>query len=217
MKLYTTIFSTLIILCSSTFVIAQDEERGSLKNEIMLTPQYGFINGLRVDYERNFKKNALLIAPRIHINTNGENFFSYNDYEEMIGLGLNLGYKVNFIPESHIMVPYMMFGAYYTWYHLTLEGDSWVPYYYDNIQAQTLVNTEKTIQIHKVGPDVLVGFQFIPIPQFVMDVSAGIGMRYSITASENKELVDNQFNSSILDPGFTGILPVINFKIGYRF
>ena len=206
------------IVLSNNYILGQEEDNTSKKKytkQVLLTPQYVGLHGIRIDFEFMVgPKNALVIAPRVHLNTDGS---SNIDYEQLVALGGNFAYKLNFRePAGYKMNPYMAFGAYYTWYNITLEQSAWVDYYIDDLPALTLDGSDKDFQIHKMGPEILVGFQLLPIPEFVIDISVGAGLRYSISG-DDEELINDKFNNSIIDPAFTGILPVFNLKLGYRF
>ena len=201
-----------------------DSKRAQYKTAVMLVPQYALINGLRLDVEFRAGKNAIVIAPSVFAG-NGSDDKSWKLYNEMMGAGLDIIFKVNLVNSNKMFVPYGALGIGYDFFSLKVDGTG---YYIDNgtwdetlgeeIYDSTYYSYfvgEKSVSLHKPGIDVIFGFQFTPLPRIVFDVSAGIAGKYTI-ASNEKDLINDVYGRNMFDIGYSGIMPSFHIKIGMK-
>lgn len=190
-----------------------DAKRAKYTKALMIVPQYAVEHGLRLDLEFRTGNNALVIAPIFYVDNTGNSIGMSQDYNEMVGGGLDLAYKINLIDANKLFVPYGAIALSYDFFNINTDGvtDNY-DYYYGEY---TYFEGTKDLAIHKMGLDVLMGFQLTPLPRFVIDVSAGVGGKYSI-APEESEFVKAEYSKDITSIAFTGISPAFNFKIGIK-
>ena len=163
---------------------------------ILLVPQYIFINGLRIDFDLKLKKtNRLVIAPQFYVRENP----SDNDYKNVKGVGLTIHDKIILNSSWKRQDFYFGYGATYNFSSFD-DADS------------LKFNINKNYKIHKIGPDVLIGFQFSPIQQLIIDTYLGLAVRYSFKANDNE--IPTKYSDKILDSGYTGVTPLCGIKIG---
>lgn len=194
----------------TTPVVQQPAKKSDSKRmAILLVPQYSTVNGLRVDMDVKLKRNnRLVIGPQFFVRQNPKGA----EYSSMRGVGITIHDKILLNSPFKRQDFYLGYGATYNYSNLSadvyesssLYTDGYVPYYTHT--------TNYIYNIHKIGPDVLVGFQFSPVPQLLIDTYLGVAVRYSFEA-DDKEL-PSYFTNSILDYGYTGITPLCGVKIG---
>lgn len=206
----------------------KDLARSKYKNAVMLLPQYTAINGMRVDFEFRTGNNAIVIGPAFYADDSNYNIF-YSEYQSMVGGGIDFTYKLNLTNANKCVVPYGALDLSYSMKVITTRVEEYYyngydEYYYNEYYyggyslplESTYVEETKNIAIHKVGVSALIGIQITPIPRFVIDVSAGIGGKYSFSNKE-KDYVKNNYSYNITSLAYSGIVPACNLKLGIKF
>lgn len=209
------ILFALLISTAQQLKSQQDEpQEKHPKLAIMLVPQYAWVKTFRMDFEIKVGNNAIGIGPHYQY-SNESIWFSSSYFDELTAIGANVYFKYNLRKGEYKTNPYMSFGANYTHSNMIASDEVWRPYDYNGYETITYTDETKKILIDKIGPDILFGVAFHPIPEMIIDLSAGIGTRFSFS-DENSDMIRDEFGDGILEPGYSGILPVIAFKIGLR-
>ncbi len=219
------LISLTILVAFQTEIFAQSEpakkDVEQIKNTISLVPQYAFISGLRIDYERKLKNDDhwLVLAPQMYLNTNGNNGF--NDYDQMTGFGMNVYFKMflarsrttnitNGFPRTNV---YFSVGP--TYQHFNISNTGQIPYEVveNGITYIRFETGEVSTIINKYGGNANFGVQFA-FGSFLLDMYGGIGIRYALD-SEGK--LADIYNDNWINYGYSGILLDGGLRLGFYF
>ena len=188
-----------------------------------------FNNGLRYDFEVRLGNGPgwLQFGPAFYynspskrnVNTNyyyeGNNY-NYNDwyyihwrepYSELKGYGLDLNYK-HFLDARRSF--YIAIGLSYTRFDIKYLGRVWKDYKEDGLTYYEYREGNNTQQIERFGVNNFVGFQIPTRGAFLFDVFGGYAIRFS-SSDEDKPSFDND----IFSYGYSGIVPLIGFRLGF--
>lgn len=188
--------------------------RSKYKRAIMIVPQYFSRNGIRIDYEFRMNRNSIDIGSIFYMDKSSEDvLFIDNNYRSMIGVGLDVAYKINLRNPNKIFVPYSAINGGLNWKQYNTDGETWDNYLKTHI---TYFEGVRDINIYKMELDLLLGFQITPHPRFIIDVSGGVGGKYYI-ADSYQDFVKDDFGEYILSLAYTGITPAFNLKFGFKF
>ncbi len=212
--LYLIFFAT-----TQSIVHAQSDQssvdKSEFNNAISIVPQYAFISGIRVDYERKLKREDkwILFAPQLYLKTN-----SNYDYDELTGVGMNVYYKM-FLAQSRkkngngLSRTNVYFSVGPTYQHFRINSIEQFPVEFteEGITYIRFETGEYTTRINKFGGNANFGLQFT-FGQFLLDIYGGIGIRYALDSNGG---MINYFNDDWLDFGYSGILLDGGVRLGF--
>jgi len=204
------LIKTLIIItilsCLCNYVQAQETKTHS--KIISFTPQYMIKRGLMMNIDTKLNNNKWFqISPQIYL-ANNENYNGGDNYNELIGFGIDFHRKiiVNNIPKmltfkgiSELGI-YLSYGPSYNFFYLNYFDDD----EYNSAQYHT--------NIHKLGGDVMIGYQFFIKKILSIDIYTGLGIRYSFIESEGEQ--ESLFSDSYIGFGYTGNLMLLGIRFG---
>ncbi len=224
------VFLLSFIIGLPTF--AQQIEPAELPNQptnaISFVPQYAFFNGIRIDYEKRIKNTDhwLVIAPQFFLDAANTNYYnsrsnSYDNYESMTGIGINLYYKsivyksnkVNWksgLPRHSL---YLSAGPNYQHFTLTNTEEVAVPYIEDGTTYYKFDVQEVKKSINRFGGIGNVGWQ-LAFDRFLLDLYLGVAIKYSM--DENGELIKTN-SPQWTDMSYSGILLDGGVRVGMFF
>ena len=221
------VFLLSFIIALPTF--AQQSEPTELPNQpqnaIAIVPQYAFVHGIRIDYEKRLKNGDhwLVFAPQIYTDIDGSNSWTsdYTSYESMFGLGLNMYFKsiayksdkVNWksgLPRSSL---YLQPGISYQHFSLKNTEEVAVPYIEDGTTYYQFETQDVTKPINRYGAVVDVGWQ-LAFDRFLVDFYLGLAAKYSF--GEDGELIRTS-SSGWAGRDFSGIMMDGGFRVGMFF
>lgn len=197
--------SVMILLISGIGMMAQSQElpETEYKGAINLLPVYLFVNGLRVDYDFSINRNHWIQAgPTIYLSEHkSERYLAGDEYLRHTGIGLNLyhryypgdGFRTNNV--------YISYGGNWHYNHLQ---------YNEEVGAR---EHERYSTLQKYGADVIMGFYSVAAERLLIDIYAGMGIRYSVLSSDADS--PHEFNNGYFSPGFSGNILVMGIRIGF--
>jgi hypothetical protein len=177
------------------------------------------VNTIHVTWERAtspLSKTSLNISPSF-------TYYDRVDYrgysEKVSGGGLELGKKlyVSRIDSSAPMKGFYAAGSLsYGYYSADYQRSDDSSYIYNtgygNHTAYTSTGKFYHENIQRIGADVFIGFQFPIKKVFYIDTFFGAGMRYGISSQGR----NSNYNYSIIDLAYSGIVPKAGIKIGLK-
>jgi len=224
-------FALLLFLASSVPLYAQDTNENvelpdQPQNAISIVPQYAFIKGIRVDYEKRINNGDhwLVISPQLYSDIDGNNLWStweYSSYETMLGFGLNVYFKsiafksdnVNWTSGLPRHSLYLQAGPNYQHYSLKNSEEVAVPFLDNGITYYRFDVQEIKKPINRFGAAIDMGWQFA-FDRFLLDLYLGLAVKYSFDG--NGELIKPNY-SSWVDKDYSGILMDGGVRIGMFF
>jgi hypothetical protein len=200
-KLFIIIILTVIAAFSSFKVSAQENV-----NLFKLSPFHFFISTMKIEWEHSTgKKSSVIISPRMTALD--------QDDEKVLGGGLELGRKF-YLPGkdtlklngfyAQLSFSYNYFSCEYSKSFKVAHSN----YYWDD--STYYIHYKE--QIRQAGGDFIFGHQFSFSNTFYVDMYFEVGMRMSVS-SRGK---DSEYRSSILDFGYSGVVPKTGIKVGLR-
>jgi hypothetical protein len=212
------IVSCLLLLISYPKIHAQEPESepDNAKVVISMVPQYTFIGGIRLDLDKRIGKtnNYLVFSPQFYSNRN-DLFWSFN-YEKLTGFGIKVSHRYFMVNKPKPSGIYLQYGATYNFTRLVYKTIDWVDTDFGGTQAQTEEEVEGKDKIHKIGGDLIVGIQISSFEDLIFDFYIGAGYRGSKYIGKRSSDFDSEY-IGILNPAYTGILPIGGFRIGVFF
>jgi len=199
MKKIFTLF-TIVLLSINSF-----GQGDSIKGTIYsFVPQYLINRGIRVDLEKQIASNHLLqICPQFYLadKKEGSDFLhEENSFNYLIGGGLSLYDKIFAFDDFKKYGLYLSYGATYNFFHIE---------YIDNPGSNPISATAK---IHKVGGDLIIGYQVFIREIVSLDFYTGVGIRYSNMDTNGTDM--NRFNTGYYGYNYTGNIMLLGFRIG---
>ncbi|MFB6343939.1 hypothetical protein ACE1ET_19615 [Saccharicrinis sp. FJH62] len=177
---------------------------------IGIVPQYAIISGMRLDFDLKLKQTQYLtLAPQMYYNENYTLF--YPESTDMKGAGLNVNYRYIFSQNGKPEGPYVGAGLVYKYYTLKYWGDEWVDYVELGNTYSEQVNHEINQRFNQFGYDLLIGYQGT-LDRFFFDMYLGWGFRLSDFDKDKSG--DDFWSETVFDPGYSGFLPTIGFRVG---
>ncbi len=196
-----------ILLLSIHPLQAQDEiaqDGIDYYRSITLVPQYLFINGIRIDFERRIKnRHWLQVCPQIYLRENSLGIFSAS-YDKLVGAGVLLYHKIYLnqeIDKQHGL--YFSYGGGYNYYSLTYSYGS----------PKTTGKTE----INAISGHMIVGLQMVIHERILLDIFTGLSHTYSFKDLDKNNTKSYKFNSSSVDYGYSGSSLLLGVKLGFLF
>ncbi len=194
---------------------AQDET--DYYRSITLVPQYLFINGIRIDFERRItNRHWLQVCPQVYLRENSGGIFSAN-YDKITGAGILLYHKIYLNKKTdkrHGL--YFSYGGGYNYYSMTYTYRTGYDYI-NNVTTQQSGNTE----INAISGQVIVGLQRIIHERILLDFYTGLCHTYSFRKLAMDETNTNfnmyKFKSNPADYGYSGNTLLLGIKLGFLF
>lgn len=191
--LFITIMSLLAVVA-----FGQEEEK-ALKPEttmaVSFMPQYLIVGGMRMDFDMQVApKGWLTLAPVFYY---VDNTYMWDpETTSYTGVGAVVNYR--YFPSgkgiyASVGANYRYLNAEYTKYN---------------------VSTINEAKFNTLGFDLAIGYQFLLVDQFFMDLYLGWGFRYSMEDSDEE---DSYWSDALLDLGYSGFLPVAGVRLGFEF
>jgi hypothetical protein len=189
-------------------------------NIVKFSPQHLAVNTFNLTWERassSGSRTSLNISPFI---TFYDRLNYRNTKEKVAGAGIELGKKlyVSRVDSSSALKGFYASGSLsYGFYSADYQKDDDSSYinnssYYGSYTAYTTSGRTYHEDIHRIGADVFIGYQFPVKKVFYIDAFLGAGMRYGISSKGD----DSYYKYSLLDLGHSGIIPKAGIKIGLK-
>ena len=166
-------------------------------------PQYLINRGIRVDVERQIgPRNYLMLCPQFYLSEKDDDNFAYekNSFTYLIGGGLNVYHKIFAFENYKEYGLYLSYGISYNYFNIE---------YIDNSGD---VDISAKGDIHKVGGDLILGYQFFIKDVVSIDVFTGLGTRYSYMNAAGADT--DRFNTSYFGYNYTGNILLLGLRIG---
>lgn len=211
------ISSCLFLLISYPKTYAQEPENKPDNPNIIISfvPQYTLIGGIRLDLDKHIgnTNNYLIFSPQFYSNRN-DLFWSF-DYEKLTGLGMKVSHRYFIVNKPKPSGLYVQYGMTYNFTQLVYKTIDWVNTDFGGAQAQTEEEVEGKDKIHKIGGDLIMGVQISSYENLLFDLYIGAGYRESKYIGTRSDF-DSEY-IGILNPAYTGILPLAGLRIGVFF
>jgi len=186
--------------------VQNDEPEKNYRGMISILPLYMTVNGLRLDLDYSLNRNHWIQAAPVFFlgdNSNDKTFLSHNDFLQQRGGGLHLYHRYYPGDGFGYNNVYVSYGAMWHYNNLT---------YNETLSGRSF---ERYTAINKVGADLIMGLYFLAADWICMDFYTGMGIRYSSFQSD--AVKTKKFNSSHMEPGFSGTIFIIGMRIGFTF
>lgn len=203
-----------VIIVSGIMAQAVAQDTGRTKM-LSFVPQYIFRHGIRVDYEHSLPKPGhwLHLGPQLYASTNGDYGYEYHDFEELYGVGLDVGFK--YFPGENVSGPrgvYISYGPTLHFFNIQREEEVFGQILPDG--GTSFETKALNHNVLKFGANTVIGLQVAANDYLYFDFYTGVGIRYAITTGDNAD--DYDYNNSITDWGFTGPLILGGIRVGVR-
>lgn len=220
----------LVLLSLFSFVASFAQQKNLT---LFYSPQFLFVNAVKLDLEiqkDNNNKSSLLISPYIQMgktNANGGasssvNYdvygnSSYNGYanypDDLLGAGLNLQNKIYLIdgkPDDSRHFPYFSYGFSYLYSKISYNYG----YYIDLADYSSYQISSGVDKFNIFGLQSTMGDRIELGHVFVLDIYAGIGLKYTDKSTTAKNA--RNYSRNVFDYGYTGIHPSLGMRLGFK-
>lgn len=208
MRFFNLCLFLILAIFSTSFGQADEptDQFDGFKNTLAIVPQYAAISGIRIDYERKFKggNHWLLVSPQVYVDNS-----PYFEYDQLTGFGMNIYYKYflhysNQKNSNGMSRTTVYCAAGPTYQRYKLKGPEQVPFEFteNGVTYIGFKTVDGATVYRKYGGNVNFGLQFA-FERFLLDLYAGIGIRYTIDENGNMAEI---FNDGWLDIAYSGIL-----------
>ena len=190
----------ILVFCLCGYGLSAQD---SLRTIVSLVPQYIFVNGIRIDIDRQLVRNQwITVSPRFYVvGENGSSFFDFDDsFSEMNGFGLGVQHKIFLNRKTLPLGSYLSYGLNFSHYYLEYQA------------SQNIIEKHK---IDKSGFDVILGLQKEMSDYLIFDFYTGLGFRYSTHTSEGGNTYS--YNDNFLSYGYSGNLLLLGVRVGVWF
>jgi hypothetical protein len=193
------------LLITTSFIVASSQPDSLInkKKIYSFVPQYLINRGIRVDFERKISdKSYIQVCPQFYLSEKeGKDFVqSSNQFDYLIGGGFSIYHKIFTVEDFKYNGLYLAYGPSYNFFHLE---------YIDNSDGN---GYSATASIHKVGADLILGYQILVKDVVVLDVYTGLGTRLSFMETDGKD--KERFSTSYFGYNYTGNIMHLGFRIG---
>lgn len=186
-------------------LLSQAQEPELPKNIYSFVPQYLIKRGIRIDIDHPIKgRHYLQFCPQFYLSEQDAGSFANqdNEYTFLVGGGMNLYHKI-FASENHNNYGfYMSYGLAYNFFSLD----------YFDYSGEISKSAHGTI--HKMGGDLILGYNTIIREVFSLDFYAGLGTRYSLMDAGGADT--DRFNDSWLGYNYSGNLMHLGIRLGIQ-
>jgi len=203
-------FILLALNCIALFSFSQKPDTVNYKNMLTLEPLSFFASGLQLGYERQFGK---LNAAKLQLGyySNQDPVF-YDEAEEMSGFNSQLTYKRFLLPmvEGKFRIYFGVIGVFK---QITISDYSYINIDRSDPNSPVYQTHEKDITANSYGGGVLFGGSLVFINRFFVDMN--IGSALMVSGDDKDDLSDVHID--VVNPYKSGMIPRLNFSIGYAF
>ncbi len=207
----------IIAAILSMNVNGQEKEAAKKDPKIAIgfAPYYTITNGLRLDFDflaNKEKSHWLVLSPQFYYDENNDH---YQDYIEITGFGLDVNYRVYLADNKKPKGPH--FSPGFTFQFFNVKDEIFMPVEFIQ-NGQTYFTMEERIEnsnIVKLGPNVLIGYQFLINDVMYIDLYGGISFRLSFN-NRDSEFID-RYQDWWGDYGYSGILLNGGMRLGIVF
>jgi len=208
----------LIAIVGSLSIQAQETAFSARENSNKyiwsIVPQYTAESCMRMDIERRLNNGtSIIVAPRFYVKSSDS--WEGNNDGKMAGIGGEIFHKLRINSLENSYRGYIAYGVLYNFYDVISSETTWEPSTSMGVPTSEAVVEDKHNGVNKMGPNLAIGLEMEPVERLIIDIYAGVGARYSFVSYGDKTFIDN--HTSILDIGFTGILPLAVVKVGVVF
>ena len=216
------------------FIICFSSLRAQMQKTLYYSPQFLTVNAVKLDLElKNTDKTyAFMISPYIQLgktnvaggaSRDNNNYYSYPygtnlDYpDDLVGVGAYFGTKLYLTEGLRADTkhnPYFSVGLSYLYSKIS----------YQYITQESLINyngnpsdielSSGKDQFNILGSQIVMGDRLDFGELFALDLYTGVGLKY--TDKSTTALGARNYNRSVFDYGYTGIHPVIGFRLGFN-
>jgi hypothetical protein len=193
----------LLITISVTFSITLGQDEEPRKNIYSFVPQYLINRGIRIDIEKQLsERHFLQICPQFYLSERDDDNFinTRNQFTYLVGGGLGLYDKI-FASGS-----YKDYGLYFSY------GLSYNYFYIEYIDDSNQSEISAYGNIHKIGADLILGYQFFVRDLVSIDIYTGVGTRVSSMNANDADT--DRFNTGFFGYNYTGNLLVLGLRLG---
>jgi hypothetical protein len=193
----------LLITFSVTFSITLGQDEEPRKNIYSFVPQYLINRGIRIDIEKQLsERHFLQICPQFYLSERDDDNFlnNKNQFTYLVGGGLSLYDKI-FASGS-----YKDYGLYFSY------GLSYNYFYIEYIDDSNQSEISAYGNIHKIGADLILGYQFFVRDLVSIDIYTGVGTRVSSMDADGADT--DRFNTGFFGYNYTGNLLVLGLRLG---
>ena len=206
----------ITLLFIPLFVNAQQSEN-DFENQTFklgIVPQYGIVNGTRLDLDFRLKnpKSWIVFAPQIYIHDQGTLQW---DYDRMFGIGLEVQHKIFLVTQMDKRSAYIAYGPVFNYYSIKDNALTPVEFVEDEATYIGITDRVETTSLYKLGANLIIGIQYIVSERFYFDPYIGTGIRFSF---DNKTSgLHKMYNEWWGDMGYSGTLIVGGIRFGVIF
>ncbi len=194
------IFFLLLVL---TFLDATPQEEKNRETIYSFLPQYLINRGIRIDIDKRLTgRHYLQICPQFYLSEKDEDSFliDKNRFSYLIGGGLNLYHKIYAFEEFKDYGLYLSYGITYNYFNIEYVDDS------------EGVEISAKGEIHKIGGDLILGYQFFIRRVVSVDIFTGLGTRFSYMDARGADT--DRFNTGYFGYNYTGNIMLLGLRIG---
>ena len=197
------IFLLPLIFLAWLPVHGQDSELPRKETVYSFEPHYLINRGIRVDIGKPFGvRNMIQICPQFYLSERDDDNFwqDRNQYSYLIGGGMNVYNKLFAFSNYMDYGLYLSYGVGYQFFYLE----------YTDYSDESEFSASGTI--HKIGADLILGYQFFIHEIVSVDIYTGLGTRYSLMDADGADT--NRFNTAYFGYNYTGNLLLLGVRIG---
>jgi len=193
----------LLSLLFLLFFNVYPQEEKNKETIYSFLPQYLINRGIRIDIEKQIgPRHYLQICPQFYLSEKDEDNFALdkNKFSYLIGGGLNIYHKIFTFEDFKKYGLYLSYGLSYNYFNI------------EYIDYSGEVGVSAVGNIHKVGGDLIIGYQFFFREVVSLDVFTGLGTRYSYMDAGSADT--DRFNTGYFGYNYTGNILLLGLRIG---
>jgi len=206
------LIATTFFVISGHSIYAQD----SLRNSLALVPQYLFVQGFRLDYERKLlnPKNTIIVVSYFYKGiTSDSNILGEFRDDHLTGYGLELHFNHIIINDFNGRADYYVSaGTGFKHYKITYDGFGWEPYIENGLQLLRQVEVEQYLKINRFELIFLMGDKHYFNERIFIDMYLGVAILFPSFNESQKNGRD--YRSRFIDYGSEGVSLRLGLKIG---
>ena len=182
------------------------------------TPHYLIYNGIRLDFEKEFKeKNWYVISPTFYLGRNSDfdesKITDDNYYKNLYGAGLGFYYK-HILGNSLIVNAYFSAGARFNYFYIDYYNYQWITTVEDGNEIINYELQEINEQIFRLDGNLTLGLETEFYQRLYMDTYFGLALRYSYPYISKDGITSEKFDDFMWRYGYTGAAIVLGVKFG---
>jgi len=202
-----------MVLCTTSWYVRAQE--GNYEFMVMGVPQQILNNCVRIDLDIPLATDYkwLVLSPQFWFKEESlEDALEHNDYETLLGGGLDAYSKVFISRKSHGKGLYLSYGGGYRILRLSTSYFLWKKYLENDLVYYNRIPADFNVYIHGITGKAITGFQMEVAEGFFMDLFIGFGVRLSIHDNPAGSFI--KYNHGTNDYGYTGTFFVGGARLG---